>query len=280
MTYKKLYILFLISLLFINNIFPKGNLSDKENSYINNILDFRLQLRTYNNIDECLVNLEKYQNEIYKSSDYKKFDEETILIIDNLLIVAKFNCIYENNIHDNQLKPLILNQFEKIIEYNKQVTLENRNKWYNVTAYDVINTSLQFLPTKDAIVYGLEEKDSYNFMMKKYPDFSYLFINSGLWYVFAPAFGGGSDEKALNYFRNAIYSASSNYESYYANIYMSQLLFERKIYEESEKFLNKADLIIPGNKYIEFIKKLNDNDYSLYYYTNNKEKVDKKLGND
>lgn len=280
MTYKKFYILFLIFLLFINNIFPKENLSDKENSYINNILDFRLQLRTYNNIDECLVNLEKYQNEIYKSSDYKNFDEETKLIIDNLLTVAKFNCIYENNIHDNQLKPLILNQFEKIIEYNEQVTLENRNKWYNVTAYDVINTSLQFLPTKDAIIYGLEEKDSYNFMMKKYPDFSYLFINSGLWYMFAPAFGGGSDEKALNYFRNAIYSASSNYESYYANIYMSQLLFERKMYEESEKFLNKADLIIPGNKYIKFIKKLNDNGYSLYYYTNNKEKVDKKLGND
>lgn len=273
-------ILFTIFALFfsVNFIFAKENLSEKEQNFINQVLDFRFNLRSFETVEECIKNADDYIKSLAKNDDYINADEEFKLTIDNLVSVAKFNVIYEKDMNSPVLKELMMAQYEKVIAYNEKTNIDYRNKWYIVTAYDVINSTMQFLPQSNAIKYGLEEKDVYDAMMKKYPDFSYLFINTGLWYMFAPAIGGGSDVKAMDFFQNAINKATTNYEKYYANLYYSQLLFDKKKYDDAKKYLDAADKLLPGKRYIKFIKLLNENGYSVYYYTNNKEKVDKKLG--
>lgn len=273
-------ILFAIFALFfsVNFIFAKENLSEKEQNFINQVLDFRFNLRSFETVEECIKNADDYISNLAKNDDYINADEEFKLTIDNLVSVAKFNVIYEKDMKSPVLKELMMAQYEKVIAYNEKTNVDNRNKWYIVTSYDVINSTMQFLPQSNAIKYGLEEKDVYDAMMKKYPDFSYLFINTGLWYMFAPAIGGGSDVKAMDYFQNAINKATTNYEKYYANLYYSQLLFDKKKYDEAAKYLQNAENLLPGKRYIKFIKLLNENGYSVYYYTSNKEKVDKKLG--
>lgn len=272
-------ILFTIFALFfsVNFIFAKENLSEKEQNFINKVLDFRFNLRSFETVEECIKNADDYIKSLAKNDDYINADEEFKLTIDNLVSVAKFNVIYEKDMNSPVLKELMMAQYEKVIAYNEKTNVDYRNKWYIVTAYDVINSTMQFLPQSNAIKYGLEEKDVYDAMMKKYPDFSYLFINTGLWYMFAPAIGGGSDVKAMDFFQNAINKATTNYEKYYANLYYSQLLFDKKKYDDAKKYLDAADKLLPGKRYIKFIKLLNENGYSVYYYTNNKEKVDKKL---
>lgn len=272
-------ILFTIFALFfsVNFIFAKENLSEKEQNFINQVLDFRFNLRSFETVEECIKNADDYIKSLAKNDDYINADEEFKLTIDNLVSVAKFNVIYEKDMNSPVLKELMMAQYEKVIAYNEKTNVDYRNKWYIVTAYDVINSTMQFLPQSNAIKYGLEEKDVYDAMMKKYPDFSYLFINTGLWYMFAPAIGGGSDVKAMDFFQNAINKATTNYEKYYANLYYSQLLFDKKKYDDAKKYLDAADKLLPGKRYIKFIKLLNENGYSVYYYTNNKEKVDKKL---
>lgn len=268
----------LLSFIFVFNLFAKENLSENAENILNDVLEFRFNLRSYESSDECIAQFEPYTSQLYKKTSFQQIDEEEKLIIENMICVAKFNCLYEKDMKSPELKTMMMAQYEKIIAFNEKNPLENRNRWYNVTAYDVINSTMQFLPQSSAIKYGLEEKDVYDEMMKKYPDFSYLFINTGLWYMFAPAIGGGSDVKAMDYFKNAINKAQTNYEKYYANLYYSQLLFDKKKTDEAAKYLQNAENLLPGKRYIKFIKLLNENGYSVYYYTSNKEKVDKKLG--
>lgn len=276
MNKKSIYVI-LFSLLISLPAFSKTFTSNEEN-YIFSVLDKRLSLRSYDTIEECIESITAFENESYKSDVYMTADEEYKLTIENLVKTAKYNCLYEKNMKDPALKNLMMDQYEKILSYNENHPMERRNPWYNVTSADIINSTMQFLPQSQAIKLGLEEKDMYDYMMEKYPDFSYLFINSGLWYMFAPAIGGGSDTKAMEYFQKALDSCKSKYEEYYASIYYSQLLFDKKKKDSSKELLNRADKVLPGKRYIKLINLLNDNGYSIFYYTSNREKVDKKLG--
>ena len=276
MKQKSLYTL-LISLLLLFPAFST-DFSPAEENLISEILDFRFNLRTFDSADACLDQFPSYEKSVYESETYKNASEEFSITVQNLLKTAKYNCLYEKNLKDPQLKDLMVGQYEKILAYNKNVDAQNRNKWYNVTSADIINSTMQFLPQSQAIKLGLEEKSIYDSMMETYPDFSYLFINSGLWYMFAPAIGGGSDQKALGFFQTALENAHSNYEKYYAAIYYSQLLFEKNKKDQCNALLAQAENLLPGKRYVKLIKLLNENDYSVFYYTNNREKVDKKLG--
>ncbi|MCR5187785.1 MAG: hypothetical protein K6C97_02530 [Treponema sp.] len=270
--------LILIILIFISFNAYTLNFNADEESLIYKVLDQRLGLRHFDTVDECISKAFEIEASAYKDPIYNEASEEFKLTIENLLKTARYNCIYEKDMKSPELKTLMLQQYEKILAYNKDNPMENRNPWYNVTSADIINSTMQFLPQSQAIKLGLEEKEMYDSMMMKYPDFSYLFINSGLWYMFAPAIGGGSDTKAMEYFQHALDTTKSDYEEYYAAIYYSQLLFDKKKNAKSQELLNRADKLLPGKRYIKLINLLNDNGYSVFYYTNNREKVDKKLG--
>ena len=51
-----------------------------------------------------------------------------------------------------------------------------------------------------------------------------------------------------------------------------------KVLQSCEKLLKECDEILPENVYTAFIRLINKNNYSLLFYTNNREKVEKKLG--
>lgn len=275
---SKLIFLFCLFLsVFSSNLFS-AEFSAVEEQYIAEILEKRMTLRTYDNSDQCIQAAKSFIKANDENPLYKNGSQEFQLTVENLLKTALYNCLYEKNMKDPALKTLMTAQYEKIFAYNEKNPEENRNRWYNVSSSDIINSTMQFLPQNQAIRLGLAEKDLYDSMMKIYPDFSYLFINSGLWYMFAPAIGGGSDVKAMEFFQKAIDTAKYSYEKYYACIYYSQLLFEKNKKSESKELLSKAEEVLPGKRYIKLINLLNDNGYSVFYYTNNREKVDKKLG--
>ena len=137
---------------------------------------------------------------------------------------------------------------------------------------------MQFIPQATAIKLGLKEKDEYDSVVEKNPSLAFGRINRALWYYFAPAIGGGSKTVAKADFEKAVECAASDYEKFYSRIYLSQVYYDDGNLSDCKKLLEECDKILPGNVYTSFIRFLNDNKYSLLFYTNNREKVEKKLG--
>lgn len=269
-------IIFILFFNFISVCFFAESFTTSQLNLIDQIFDFRINLRTYKNTDECIKSFDGFENQIYSSTEYKNGSEEFCLTVENLLVNAKYNCLYEKNLHDENAKKLILSQYEKTSEFNENN--KNYNFIYACSSYDVINNSMQFLPQTKAIKYGLDEKRDYdNFISQNIEDGN-LYMSAGLWYKFAPAIGGGSFSTAKKYLFQAKKIAKNVYENYYITIHCSQICFEEKNYDDAKKYLLEAEEILPNTRYLQLVYKLNENNMSLFYYINNREKAEKKMG--
>ena len=81
----------------------------------------------------------------------------------------------------------------------------------------------------------------------------YLYLNAGLWYAFAPAFGGGSDAKAAEYFAKAARVGPSDYEKFFGFVFLSQMDWKKGDAAAWEKDLQGADALLPQNVYTNFV---------------------------
>lgn len=268
------------SFLMILTLFPiyicALEFSQLQENLLEKIFDFRINLRTYKTTDECIKSFDDFENKIYSDNEYKNGSEEFRLTVENLLVNAKYNCLYEKNPKDSNAKDLILSQYYKTIEYSENHN--DCNVQYYCSSFDVINNSMQFLPQSKAIKYGLEEKKCYDNLISKQIEDGNLYMCAALWYKFAPAIGGGSFSISKKYFFKAKEIAKNVYEKYYITIHCSQICFEEKNYQEAEKYLLEAEAILPNTRYLQLVYKLNENDMSLFYYINNREKAEKKMG--
>lgn len=255
-----------------------AELSASDNSLIFKTLDARLKTRLYKTPDEAISFLNNFKSEIEKDNDFLSAGKEAQLISENMISLERYNYMYAKEINAKELKPYIIDQYEKIEAFQKANENQELSPWFILSSGDVINSSMQFISQGTAIKLGLKEKDDYDMVVKKNPTLSFGRINRGLWYYFAPAIGGGSKNVAKDDFENAVKSAVCDYEKFYSRIYLSQVYFDEGKKEECKKLLAECDVILPGNVYTQFIKILNDNNYSLMYYVTNREKVDKKLG--
>ena len=255
-----------------------AELSSFDTALIYKTLDARLKTRLYKTPDEAISYLNKFKSEIVKDKDYISAGKEARLISENMISLERYNYMYAKEINAKELKPYIIDQYEKIEVFQKENENSDFSPWFYLSSGDVINSSMQFIPQGTAIKLGLKEKDDYDMVVKNNPSLAFGRINRGLWYYFAPAIGGGSKNIAKDDFENAVKSASCSYEKFYSRIYLSQVYYDEGKKEECKKLLSECDEILPGNFYTPFIKILNDNNYSLMYYITNREKVDKKLG--
>ncbi len=275
-TLKKLFFILLI-LNIGNSLFAAKNLTDAENKMVLQTLQMRFDTRKCSTSDSAIKSISDFETKIKSSAEWKTIGDEAKLIVENMIVQEKYSYVYEKNATDSSLKNMIMTQYNKIIAWNENHKTDEKNKWYILSSGDVINSTMQYLPQSTAIKLGLQEKDDYDALLEKYPTFSFALINAGLWYYFAPSIGGGSTKKAGEYFLKAYNNATTDFEKYYASIYLSQFYFESKDFSSATKYLTVAQNMIPNGRYVTFIKKLNTNNFSLLYYTNNREKVEKKL---
>lgn len=246
-------------------------------SMIYKVLDLRLSTRLCNSPDEAILKIDSFKNTLEKEEAFTSLNSEEALIIENMLAQERYNYMYERNMTGSDLKPYILSQYDKINSYKDLNEGKSFSPWFVLTSGDVINSSMQFLPQATAIKQGLREKDEYDRVIKENTDMAFAYINSALWYYFAPAIGGGSKSLAKEYFQKAIDCSTCDYEAFYSRVYLSQLYFDEGDGQRAKRLLDQAEEILPGSNYVSFIRYLNTNNFSLMYYTNNREKVEKKL---
>ena len=277
MKFGKSIFLFFVIFSLNTGLFAQKSFSSIEEDVISKTVAMRFETRKCSTADEAIKKIDSFSAQIKASAEWSSLGEQAKLTFENMIVQEKYSYIYEKNEKDPQLKNLILNQYNKIIAWNEAHPAVQKNKWYVLSSGDVINSSMQYISQSLAIKYGLQEKDDYDALVNEYPDFSFALINSALWYYYAPAIGGGSTKKAADYFKKAFLKASSDYEKYYAAIYMSQICYENKDTATADFYLKEAEKLTGGDRYVKFIKKLNANNFSLFYYINNREKVEKKL---
>lgn len=253
-------------------------LSAADTNLIYKVLDARLQTQKYSEPSDAISFLNSFEKEIKSSAEYNASNAEVKFIVENMLVLEKYSFMYKKDMKSPELKPFILAQNDKIEEWKKKDTNNDLSSWFYLSSGDVINSSMQFLSQATAIKQGLKEKDEYEMIAKNNPQHSFCLINKALWYYFAPAIGGGSKSVAKTDFENAMKFAACNYEKFYSRVYLSQIYYDEKKSAESEKLLKECDEILPDNIIVPFLRKLNENGYSMMYYIVNREKVDKKLG--
>ncbi len=274
---KRLVLSALILFSFVFSFYA-ADLTDSETAVIHKVLDARLQTRLYSNNDDAISFMKSYRQSIENDAAYKACGEEAQFIVQNLLIIEQYNYMYQKDMKSAELKPFILGQYEKIDSFQTQNSNKSLSPWFYFSSGDVINSSMQFIPQSTAIKLGLKEKDEYDNAVKANPKISFGYINKGLWYYFAPGIGGGSKSVGKKDFQQAVENAACDYEKFYARIYYSQALYDEGKKAECASLLSECDKILPQNIYIPFVKKLNDNGYSLFDYVINREKIEKKLG--
>lgn len=274
---KKSFLVCLVFIFLTSFLFAQ-NLTEEENSLIQKTLDARLKTRLYHNEDDAIEYMKDFKKSLEASGELNNISEQAVLIIDNMINIEIYNYMYQKDMHSENLKPFITSQYDKIVAFQKNNSVAEFSPWFYFSSGDIINSSMQFLSQGTAIKLGLQEKDDYDEVLKENPTLSFGLINAALWYFFAPSIGGGSKKTAFSYFERSLKSAACDYEKFYSRIYLSQLLFEEKDFEACEKLLKECDEILPENVYTAFIRLINKNNYSLLFYTNNREKVEKKLG--
>ena len=273
---RKLF-LSLFFLIFTCLLFAK-DFPQNEKNLIYKALDARLQTRLCNNPDDAIKLMEAFKSSITKDAAYETADEELRFVIENMISLEEYNYMYAKNADSAELKPFILKQYDKIEAYKKAHEGKELNCWFILSSGDVINSSMQFISQSTAIKLGLKEKEEYDTVAETDGTVSFGRINRALWYYFAPAIGGGNKAKAIEDFQKAVEYAECDYERFYSRVYLSQVYYDEGNKAECEKLLNECDSILPGNVYTPFIRTLNQNDFSLLYYTENRKKVEKKLG--
>lgn len=251
--------------------------SESENTLISEIFDFRLTLRSYATADECIEKIISYRESI--NEKINSFSEEAQIVCTNMLATAQYNCEYEKDMHSPKMEPILRPQYERLTKHSEGKTAETLNPWFVLTSADITNSMMQFLPRSASITVGLQEKKDYAVVVKNNPQMPFALTLSGWWYYYAPAVGGGSNSKAGEFFKKAQKYAVSSYDKYYCNINLAQFYFEQKDTQKCSIYMEEAEKVLPGTRYVELLKKMNKIGYSLFDYNMNsrREKIDKKL---
>lgn len=275
MPLKKCYIVMFIFFLLTFVISANEQLTTEEQKTIDDFMQFRVHLTTEKDERIALQLINEYSSSILPV--IVNFDDEAQLILNNFIILEKYNYMYNMDINNPNLSSLILPQKQKNDNWFSSHDAKTINKWLYCTSADVNSCCMQFVSRTEAMKIGLTVKTNYQKALEFDTNMSYALFGMGQWLIQAPGFVGGSTKKAIETFNHALASSRNKAETFYSYILLSQAYFDTKEIKKASALLEKALQIQPNSDYIAFIQLLNNNEYSLYYYVTHRKKIDAKL---
>lgn len=251
--------------------------TEHEESLFKQTLQVRLESRKIDGNKAALDWLEKKRAEFFSSIKEGSVSQEALLAFENNFALERYHFLWEIDDKSKETNDCILGQFNKTVAWNAAHPKSERNPLYDLTAYEVANGAMPLMKYSQKISIGLEEKKFYDAMIKQGFQSGCLYINAGLWYAFAPAFGGGSDSKAAEYFKKAAEIGPTDFEKFFGLVYLSQIDWKKGNAAAWEKDLQDADAVLPANVYTDFVRRVNKAGADIFEYADDKDKVLKKL---
>lgn len=248
------------------------SLSEETQNHIDEFMTLRMKLSTFETRDEAAAKIKEFEK-AYVSKTREAYGEMEAQILENFIVMELFNVYYDNPpMSKTEFRKMLSDQKAKNESFINAHKDEKINVWFWVTSGDVFSCWTTF-SVKDILFYGMEIKNYYLSAYEDNPKCSYLLTNLAQWYFQAPKIGGGSNSKARSYFEEARNCAKNDAEKYFADIFLSQFLFEQKEFDRAAELLNEADSLNPGSKYIALIKAQNKAGRSLYQYNRKRSAV-------
>ena len=277
----------IVVVLFAGFVFPfslsaAAKISDAAQAEIDAFMTFRMNLSACDTPEAALDKIDAYRGQHFTGASFTSFTDEEKLILENFDVLEVYNYMRQIKGKEPRTKSLIKSQYEKNTGWFSAHKNETINKWLYCTAADMLSCNLSYASVSTIMHDGLAVRTYYENALAQDPAMSYALTNIGQWYYYAPAFGGGGKTKAAGCFERAAASARTNAESYFANIFLSQFLFEDETLRgKSSELLVKADTFQPGGHYVAWLKRINKAGFSLYYYNVHKlgpADIDKAIG--
>ena len=247
-------------------------ISEETQAHIDEFMNLRMVHSTFETRDEVVTKIKDFER-AYVSQTRETYGEMEAQILENFIVMELFNVYYDNPpMSKTEFRKMLSDQKAKNEAFINAHKDEKLNVWYWVTSGDVFSCWTTF-SVKDILFYGMDIKNYYLSAYEDNPKCSYLLTNLAQWYFQAPKIGGGSNSKARSYFEEARNCAKNDAEKYFADIFLSQFLFEQKEFDRAAELLNEADSLNPGSKYIALIKAQNKAGRSLYQYNRKRSAV-------
>lgn len=252
--------------------FAQNTLSASAKSLLNSFFDLRMNVSLIDDsadggAEKVLSAIDDFSSE--NENSIKDLSEQEKIILDNFIVMERYNYLIGKAGQD-KIQQKILGERLKVMEaFSKKTPESELDPLFLCTKADVTSCYMAF-SVSDVLKFGTSLKPLYEKALEKNPDCSYILTNIGQWYYFAPKIIGGSKKKTLSYFEKAREAAKTPAQKYFADIFLSQLLFENKDFDRSRELLAEAETFCPGSFYLAKINKANARGISLYQY--NKEK--------
>ena len=269
--HKKLLCLALAGLFSLSA--ASGELNPAVLQKIDDFMHLRMTLSTLETRDEAIEQIRAFENSSLPGVE-ADFGQESALILENFIVMEIFNYYYDDPpMGRSAFRQMLADQKAKNDAYFTAHKGETFSAWFWATCGDVFSCWTTF-SIKDILFNGMEIKDYYLTGYSEDEHCSYLLTDLAQWYLQAPRVGGGSRSRARSYFEAARASARTQAETYFADIFLSQFLFEQKEYRSCGELLDEADSLNPGSRYIALIRAQNQAGLSLYQYNRKRSNVD------
>ena len=249
-------------------------ISDYGQKKIDDFMTLRMNLSLYDDSDTAAIiaAIDSFDT----GSD--SLSEEETLIMDNFLLLERYNYLKEDSSNKDMLRSALKAQKDKCDAWMAGHKKEKPNKWLCVTYADTISCYISF-SLGDVIKYGLSIKDYYLQAYGQDDKCSYVLTNLAQWYFWAPKLNGGSRKKAGVYFEQAAETARTDAERYFADIFLSQYLLETGDRARAAEKLAEAKVCCPGSNYIRLLERINADGMSFFEYSRKHSKMEGKPEN-
>lgn len=236
-------------------------LSDEAENQVQKFMQFRMELSAFEKSEDALKAIDDYETQLW--ADCVDFTPEEKLVLENFVVLEKYNYLYKDEKNRKALCPVMQNQKNKAENWIKESLQEDCSKWLYCTCADLISCVMSF-SFNDVLKYGINVRKFYEKAISLDTSFCYASLNHAQWYFWAPGIAGGGRKKAEELFANAYKIARTPAELYYTGIFYSQCLYENGKKDLAKTILDVAYNQFPQSLYVRDIKKYNQEGDSLF----------------
>ncbi|MGN0728166.1 tetratricopeptide repeat protein [Treponema sp.] len=250
-------------------------ISRNAQSLIDSFFNLRMNLSVYEESDteSIIAEIERFGES--NADKIGMLSEQEKIILENFSVMEKYNYLYKLPGQAKIQHEILGSQLEKIEAFLKQNSSSQLSAYFYCTQADVTSCYMGY-SIGDVLKYGASVKVLYEKALGLSPEFSYALTNIGQWYYFSPKIAGGSKKKTLSCFEKARENAATEAQKYFADIFLSQILFENGESEKCRALLDEALSFCPESTYVKKIIAINQSGLSLYEYNRKKSPLDEK----
>ncbi len=152
----------------------------------------------------------------------------------------------------------------KNIVDSQENSFSSNNADYLASAANLIMATIQYASLSDLIEYSKKAVALYEASLKINPNHFDSLLGYGIARGYQPSLFGGGMDKCLPLFTRAVNSAKTNAEKYQIYIWISQAYFEKKDYDNYNKYFDLATSIYPNAAFTTILKETNTNKKSIF----------------